>query len=205
MKILNLLNNKVAANVKFYISVLILFAFFLSCKDGHHDHKHHALPAGTATEGSFYDLTDMWTTQDGKMFHWEYQKGEPFLVSMFYASCQSVCPRIVTDMQLIGKKIEQKNGKPPKMILVSFDPEKDNPEALKAYAKKMELGDNWVLLHGREDSVRTTSVLLGISYQKTTGNDFNHSTVISLVSNEGKIISRIEGVGADATSIIEKY
>jgi protein SCO1/2 len=81
----------------------------------------------------------------------------------------------------------------------------DSPEALKSYAKKMELGDNWNLLHGKEDSVRTISVLLGISYQKTSGNDFNHSTVISLVSKEGKIISRIEGVGADSSSIIEKY
>lgn len=127
------------------------------------------------------------------------------IVSMFYASCQSVCPRIVTDIQLIGKKIAQKTGKSPKVVLVSFDPEKDTPESLKAYAKKMELGDNWYLLNGKDDSVRTISVLLGISYQKTSGNDFNHSTVISLVSKEGKILSRIEGVGADSSSIVEKY
>ena len=160
---------------------------------------------GAAAEGSLFDLEDMWTTQDNKMFHWKDQKGEAMIVSMFYASCQSVCPRIVSDMQLIAKKIAQKTGKPPKMVLVSFDTEKDSPEALKSYAKKMELGDNWNLLHGQEDSVRTISVLLGISYQKTSGNDFNHSTVISLVSKEGKIISRIEGVGADSSSIIEKY
>ena len=91
------------------------------------------------------------------------------------------------------------------MVLVSFDPEKDSPEALKTYAKKMELGDNWNLLNGKDDSVRTISVLLGISFKKTTGNDFNHSTVISLVSKEGKIVSRIEGVGADSSPIVEKY
>lgn len=185
--------------------VFILLTILMSCKDGHHDHKHHAIPASTATEGSLFDLDDMWTTQDNKMFHWKDQKGEPMIVSMFYASCQSVCPRIVTDIQLIGKKIAQKTGKPPKVVLVSFDPEKDTPESLKAYAKKMELGDNWYLLNGKDDSVRTISVLLGISYQKTSGNDFNHSTVISLVSKEGKILSRIEGVGADSSSIVEKY
>jgi protein SCO1/2 len=124
---------------------------------------------------------------------------------MFYASCQAVCPRIVTDMQNISQKIQKKQGKVPKMILVSFDPSKDTPDILKAYAKKMELGDNWFLLNGKDDSVRTLSVLLGISYQKTTGNDFNHSTVISLVSGDGKISTRIEGLGADANTIVEKF
>lgn len=178
---------------------------FVSCKDSEHDHKHHALPAGTAAEGSLFDLDDMWTTQDEKMFHWKDQKGEPMIVSMFYASCQSVCPRIVSDMQRIAKQIEKKSGKPPKMVLVTFDPSVDSPSALKAYAKKMELGENWTLLHGSEDSVRTISVLLGVSYQKTAGNDFNHSTVITLLSKEGRILARIEGIGADSGSIIEKY
>jgi protein SCO1/2 len=185
--------------------VCILFTIFISCKDHHHDHKHHALPAGQSTDGSIFELEDVWQTQDAKTFQWKNLKGEPFLISMFYASCQAVCPRIVTDMQNISQKIQKKQGKVPKMILVSFDPSKDTPDILKAYAKKMELGDNWFLLNGKDDSVRTLSVLLGISYQKTTGNDFNHSTVISLVSGDGKISTRIEGLGADANTIVEKF
>ena len=55
--------------------VFILLTILISCKEGHHDHKHHALPASAAAEGSLFDLEDMWTTQDNKMFHWKDQKG----------------------------------------------------------------------------------------------------------------------------------
>ena len=191
--------------LKYQINTVVfaLLVLFVSCKDSEHDH--HALPAGIAAEGSLFDLEDMWTTQDDKMFHWKDQKGEPMIVSMFYASCQSVCPRIVSDMQRIAKQIEKKTGKQQKMVLVTFDPSVDSPVALKAYAKKMELGENWILLNGSDDSVRTISVLLGVSYQRTTGNDFNHSTVIFLLSKEGRIAARIEGIGADSSSIIENY
>lgn len=195
--------------------LLLILTLYIGCKEKHdhhnhdhhnHDHhKHEAMPAKEATEGSLFDLKDTWRTQVGENFNWESLKGEPFLVSMFYASCQSVCPRIVTDMQNISKKIKEKTGKEPKLVIVSFDPEKDAPQALSAYKKKMELGNNWLLLNGSDDSVRTLSVLLGISYQKTSGDDFNHSTVISLISREGKILSRIEGVGADPKPIMEKY
>jgi protein SCO1 len=189
-----------------YILVLTLF-FYMGCKEdhSHHEHHHKAMPAKAATEGSLFDLKDIWRTQSGGIFQWESLKGEPFLVSMFYASCQSVCPRIVTDMQNISKKIQEKTGKNPKLVIVSFDPEKDTPQALSAYSKKMELGSNWSLLNGNEDSVRTLSVLLGISYQRTSGDEFNHSTVVSLISSEGKILARIEGVGADPKPILDKF
>jgi protein SCO1 len=192
-----------------WIIILSLF-LYMGCKEkhehhGHHDHHDHkAIPAKEATEGSLFDLEDTWKTESEKSFIWTQLKGRPFLVSMFYASCQSVCPRIVTDMQIIAKKMEEKTGEKPTVVLISFDPSTDTPQALTTYKKKMELGENWHLLNGSEDSVRTISVLLGISYQKTTGNDFNHSTVISLISDKGNILSRIEGVGANSAPILDK-
>ncbi|MCU0823071.1 MAG: SCO family protein [Leptospira sp.] len=187
------------------ITLVVLILLFVSCKDAGHEHDHQRMQAGAPADGSLFDLEFGWTTQDNNQFYWKNLTGEPVVISMFYSSCQSVCPRIVTDMQRIAKQIEKKTGKLPKMALVSFDPAVDTPAALKKYSKKMDLGDNWVLLNGSEDAVRMLSVLLGVSYQKTSGNDFNHSTVISLVSKEGRIVARIEGIGADSTPIIEKY
>lgn len=188
----------------FIIIGLLVFA----CKEEHH-HEHNQdksnIPASKASEGSLYELDEKWTTQQGTTIMLSEFKKEPILISMFYASCQSVCPRIVSDLQKLEKEIQTKSGKIPKIVLVSFDPEKDTKEVLLAYVGKMKLGNNWILLNGTNDSVRMLSVLLGINYQKTETGDFNHSTVISLISSDGKIVTRVEGIGADKAAILNYF
>lgn len=91
------------------------------------------------------------------------------------------------------------------MVLVSFDSEKDSPDVLNAYKKKMKLNDNWTLLSGKEADIRMLSVVLGINYKKISNGEFNHSAVYSLVSKEGFIVSRIEGIGSNADVLISQY
>jgi protein SCO1 len=177
--------------------------------DAEHDHSHHGkdhlLPAGDAAPGSIYAMDSVWTTQEGKKIQFKQYKGKLFLISMFYASCKSVCPRIVSDMERIGKKIQDVSGQTPHMILVSFDPENDTTKSLKEYKGNLNLGDNWVLLNGSDDDVRTLSIVLGINYKKTSDGDFNHSAIVSLISKEGFVVSRVEGVGANADKLIQKF
>jgi protein SCO1/2 len=198
---------KVKKQIVFIFLIVGLHVF--ACKDEHHHHEHNHdksnIPASKASEGSLYELEEKWTTQSGTTITLADFKKEPILISMFYASCQSVCPRIVSDLQKLEKEIQAKSGKIPKIVLVSFDPEKDTKEVLQTYVGKMKLGDNWTLLNGTNDSVRMLSVVLGINYQKTETGDFNHSTVISLISSDGKIETRVEGIGADKTSILKYF
>jgi protein SCO1/2 len=191
--------------------VITILMIFLNCKEGnhehHHDHHNHkGLPSNQATEGSIYDLDILWKTHLDKDINLKEFKGETFLISMFYASCNSVCPRIVSDIKIISKKIKDKTGKEPKVVLISFDPTVDTPKVLKAYYDKMILNEKWFLLTAKnDDSVRMLSVLLGINYQRMPNGDYNHSTVISVISKEGTVLSRVEGIGANADSILTQF
>lgn len=208
MKILGSNNKKYKRNIAMFI-LLILGLVIYQCNDGGSNHSHHGkehiLPAGDAPEGSILELGGVWTSDAGNEFRIESLRGKLFIVSMFYGSCQSVCPRIISDVGNVAKKIEAKTGIKPVILMVTFDPKNDTVSALNQYRAKHELGENWILLTGKGDQIRILSVALGINYKQTSDGEFNHSAIISLVSKEGYIVSRLEGVGVNSDKMVEKF
>lgn len=194
-----------------FIIFFICLVFSSGCDEqnsnNHHHHhgEEHVLAANDAAQGSLFDLGSKWTTESNKTISLNQYRGSLFIISMFYATCQSICPRLVADMEQLAKKIKESTGREPRMVLVSFDSEKDSPDVLNAYKKKMKLNDNWTLLSGKEADIRMLSVVLGINYKKISNGEFNHSAVYSLVSKEGFIVSRIEGIGSNADVLISQY
>ncbi|MBM9547973.1 SCO family protein [Leptospira sp. 201903074] len=171
----------------------------------HHHGEDHVLAASEGAQGSLFDLDSPWTTESNQPKVLKNYKGSLFIISMFYATCQSICPRLVADMEQLAKKIKETTGGEPRMVLVSFDSEKDTPSVLNTYKKKMNLNDHWTLLSGKEDDVRMLSVVLGINYKKVSNGEFNHSAVYSLVSKEGIVVSRVEGIGSNTDALIALY
>lgn len=194
-----------------FIIFFICLVFSSGCDEqnsnNHHHHhgEEHVLAANDAAQGSLFDLGSKWTTESNKTIALNQYRGSLFIISMFYATCQSICPRLVADMEQLAKKIKESTGQEPRMVLVSFDSEKDSPDVLNVYKKKMKLNDNWTLLSGKEADIRMLSVVLGINYKKISNGEFNHSAVYSLVSKEGFIVSRIEGIGSNADGLISQY
>ncbi|MCG6139780.1 SCO family protein [Leptospira mtsangambouensis] len=194
-----------------FIIFFICLVFSSGCDEqnsnNHHHHhgEEHVLAANDAAQGSLFDLGSKWITESNKTIELNQYRGSLFIISMFYATCQSICPRLVADMEQLAKKIKESTGQEPRMVLVSFDSEKDSPDVLNAYKKKMKLNDNWTLLSGKEADIRMLSVVLGINYKKISNGEFNHSAVYSLVSKEGFIVSRIEGIGSNADVLISQY
>ncbi|MCW7473280.1 SCO family protein [Leptospira levettii] len=191
-----------------YLMLLSIGISFSQCDEYNSNHHHEHEPLLAASEpaqGSLLELKSQWKNEDNKTVSFVDWKGKPFLISMFYASCISICPRLVSDLEQVAKKIESETGKVPFVILVSFDSENDKPQLLKEYKKKMGLGQNWSLLTGKEEDVRMLSVVLGINYKKMVSGEFNHSAVISLFDREGLNVKRIEGIGSNVDTMIVKF
>lgn len=196
---------------QFIQKIIFLFVasvLCLGCDDhssGEHNHHDHVLAASDGAQGSLFDLGSKWTTEINQPLVLKNLKGTLFIISMFYASCQSICPRLVADMEQLSKKIKETSGLEPRMVLVSFDSEKDTPTVLSAYKKKMNLNESWTLLSGKEEDIRMLSVVLGINYKKISNGEFNHSAVYSLVSKEGIVVSRIEGIGSKTDDLVTQF
>lgn len=163
--------------------------------------KENVAPVGTISSESLYQITDTFQTQDNKKVTLSSFEGKPTVVGMIFTHCTYACPRLTADIKNIEGKLNDENGEV-NFLLVSFDSERDLPGQLKKFANGSGLDENWTLLHGSENAVRTLSVLLNVQFQKDAEGNFSHSNVISVLDKEGDLVFQKEGLDADQTEII---
>src|SRR5690606_32328154 len=125
---------------------------------------------GELPEESIYQFNGEWHSQDGDTVTLESLRGKIPVIAMVFTYCEFACPRIIADIKKLHDQVPPGKEEEVIFVLVSFDTERDHPERLKEYADRMNLGDNWLLLHGNEDNVRMLSMLLDVKYQKQAGN-----------------------------------
>jgi protein SCO1/2 len=81
-------------------------------------------------------------------------------------------------------------------LLISFDPERDTPEALRAIAATRRIDTTrWTLATTDVETVRAIAALLDLQYRRLPSGEFNHSTVIALLSARGEIQVRSTQLG----------
>jgi protein SCO1 len=158
-------------------------------------------PVGTISSESIYQLTDTFQTQDKKNVTLSSFVGKPTVVGMIFTHCTYACPRLTADIKNIEEKLKSENGKV-NYLLVSFDSQRDLPEQLKKFANANQLDNNWTLLHGNENAVRTLSVLLNVQFEKDAEGNFSHSNIISVLGKSGVLVFQKEGLSADPVEII---
>jgi len=123
-------------------------------------------------------------------------RGNPVLISMFYATCPDACPLLIADLQRIERELPPRVKADLRIVLVSLDPERDTPDALRALAQTRHVDESrWRLLRAPEDTVREIAAVLGIKYRRLPDGSFNHSSVITLLDPTGAIVARDEAVG----------
>ena len=185
---------------------LATLLFLVGCGSGEKPTVGHAehsaateMVAGApVNDMSLYQVASEWMNENGDRVHLDTLAGTTQVVAMAYTSCEVACPRIVASMKTIQKKM---NSGDVGFVLISIDPERDSPEALKAYAEKMKMDDStWTLLTGSPDNVLELAALLGVRYRKLADGEFAHSNMITVLDEHGEIIHQQKGLGADLTA-----
>ena len=153
--------------------------------------------AGGALPGdSVYQLDLPLTDQSGRTRDWETLRGKPRLVSMFYTSCQYICPLIVDSGKAIEHALTPAQRERLGIVLISMDPARDGPDALAAVVaqRKLDTG-RWLLAAPRQGDVRSVAGVLGIRYRALADGEFNHTSALVLLDAEGRIVARTEEIG----------
>lgn len=145
---------------------------------------------------SVYQLALPLTDQDGRSSDWRSRRGKPQLVSMFYTSCQYICPLIVDSAKAIEHQLTPAQRGRLGILLVSMDPARDDAAALKTVATQRRLDTSrWTLASPRADDVRTVAGVLGIRYRQLADGEFNHTSALVLLDAQGRILARTEQMG----------
>lgn len=191
---------------------LSLLALTVSCASlpagvGEEASPAHAVEkAASGSEGiSLYGLKARLTDQEGRESGLDVFKGRPTVISMFYANCAYVCPALITKVQDFESHLTAAERKDLRVLLVSFDPERDTVEVLKSKVDKhgVEEEGRWKLVRAEESKVREIAALLGFLYRQLPDGNFNHSTIVTLLDRDGVPAARIEELGEEDTPLIE--
>ena len=163
-------------------SALIAFG---ACRPAHDD--------GDRTEGapvapafSLSDLGSTWHDQSAASRTLGSLRGHPQVLALVYTNCTSICPMTVAVMQAAEAKAAPSIG----FVLVSMDPARDSPTRLAEYAKQHGLSPRWTLLSGDEKDVRELAAVLGIKYRKVSPTEIVHTSTLTILDADGRIIAQ---------------
>lgn len=160
-----------------------------------------AAPVATVAEArlpadSVYQLALTLTDQQGRALALAAGRGHPVLVSMFYTSCQFVCPMLVEALRATEAQLSAAERARVTVLMVTIDPEHDSVAVLERTARQRELDTGrWSLARTDAASVRKLAAVLGIQYRALANGEFNHSTALILLDGEGRIAARTAQLG----------
>lgn len=145
---------------------------------------------------SVYKIAATLSNQNNESFTLADKRGKPVLVSMFYNSCEFVCPMLIESMRLVEKDLTPAERDNLSMMLITFDPARDDTQALQSVASKHELNPKyWTIARTDPASVRKIAAALGIQYRLLEDGEFNHTTAMILLDSNGKIVARTQKIG----------
>lgn len=155
-----------------------------------------ALAQSTLPGDSVYHLDVALLDQDAQALRFPALAGEVRIVSMFYASCPYVCPMIIDTIKRVERAQPPASRARLHVLLLSLDPERDTPAALRTVADKRKLDTaRWTLARAETGDVRKLAALLGIQYRQLENREFNHSTALILLDAQGRVLARSSSIG----------
>lgn len=161
-------------------------------------HPHAQNATAKALPGdSVYQLAAMMTDQNGHQFKLAERRGRPMLVSMFYNSCEFVCPMLIDTIRTTQQSLTPEERDRLSMMLMTFDPTRDTVKVLKSISEKRDLdAAQWTLALTGAANVRKIAAALDIQYRLLGNGEYNHTTVLVLLDGEGRIVGRTQKIGA---------
>ncbi|HEU4720658.1 MAG TPA: SCO family protein [Gemmatimonadaceae bacterium] len=143
---------------------------------------------------SVYELPGEWRDQSGAPRSLASLRGAPVLLALVYTHCSATCPLAVAELKRVAA-IDRRA----RLVLVSLDPERDDPARLARYANELGLDPaRWTLLTGSDAEVRDLAATLGVRFRRVTAEDLAHSNLVTILDSGGRIVGQASGRVDDA-------
>jgi protein SCO1/2 len=175
-----------------------------AARSGHEGHG--TLPStGVVPDTSLFLLTSTFTDEESRPFRFDSLAGKRTLMVMVYGSCETICPTLLEETKRIDASLTPAQRDRLRVIVVTFDPERDTPERLVALAAEKGLErPHFRFLRGSDADIRELATVLGVQYRRLEDGNFSHSAVITLLETDGRIIERIEGLGQSPVAVLTR-
>jgi protein SCO1/2 len=124
-------------------------------------------------------------------------KGQAVGITFIFTRCPlpNFCPKMTSNFQEVQKKLLGMTDGPTnwQLLTISFDPEFDTPEILKAYAERYKADPkHWNFLTGDITEISTISEQFGQMFWKDEG-ALNHNLRTAVIDASGKVQKVFQG------------
>ncbi len=153
---------------------------------------------------SVYHLQVAVEDQSGNIAGLDRYKGQPVLVTMFYATCPHVCPMLISTIQLTESKLSAEERANLRVLTISIDPERDTPEKLLETLERHSVDrDRWSMVRSDPNDLRAIAGVFGVRYKQLPDGEFNHTTRIVLLDRNGVQVGSTEQLGRHDAAFLE--
>ncbi|RJX41964.1 SCO family protein [Halonotius aquaticus] len=139
---------------------------------------------------------------------------QPFLCTAFYAFCPAECILLLNSFAKVqARLLEQNRADEIGLIAITFDPERDTPEALRTNADRRGINYEhpmWYYLRpeSADAAKQVVEEKLGLAYEKigdVNGDayEFNHISVTFLVNPDGMVERAYRGQQPDVERLVD--
>lgn len=115
------------------------------------------------------------------------------IVEFFYSNCQTVClvqGTVFQQMQATLQQARSAEADRVKLLAISFDPQRDTPQALHAYAGRMQADParwRFVRLPAAQDTRRLLAAFQVVVVPNDLG-DYEHNGALLVVDAQGRLV-----------------
>lgn len=140
--------------------------------------------------------------QSGKSVSLQSLRGKTLLVDFVYTSCPGPCPVLTARHVALQRSLPAALRERTRFVSISLDPERDTPEALRAYAEARGADlAHWSFLTGPPGEVAEVVRSFGVGTLRKPDGEVEHLVVTFLVDPQGRIAERYIGLEHDAETL----
>ena len=166
------------------------------------EHKGKEDYYGNSLEMEIPDFT--LTDQNGEKVSLSDFRGKPVFLFFGYTHCPDICPITLSVLNGVSNEIGKPDSDEFKVLFVTVDPERDNPETLKKYVPFFN--ESFTGLTGTPDEIQDVANSFRAFYMKEESDSeagylMGHTSAIYLLDRKGNVILRYPQDKMDPKSI----
>jgi len=140
----------------------------------------------------------MLISQDEAKFELASLLGKVVLVTFIYTSCPDICSTLTYKMAHLQNDLGGAFGKDVAFVSITFDPERDTTEVLKAYAEAFDADPaGWFFLTGNVKTVRKVAAQYGLITIPRPDGTIDHNLLTTLIDRRGRMRVQYSGFRFD--------
>lgn len=147
------------------------------------DHRQHPGPRRLADAEKarkyFTDVELIDQNGDSRRLYSDLLRDKVVVINPFFTTCSGVCPVLSQRIAAVQRRFSDRLGEDLRLLSISVDPETDDPERLRAYARRFKAEPGWYFLGGKKENVDWALYKLGQYVE-----DKEAHTNIIIVGNE---------------------